>query len=153
MNKDTYEAAFKMLGYYREKMEKLTLEAIRCKYELPGTERTDHSPILDSLVLNQSKDMFQKIKFIFQSLDKAPKDFKLLYRASDYNFSSGTFHEICDHIPDTLTLVRTEHGKTIARYTHYPWGKAGKGDGLDHRKKLSFLLQLDHQEKLVPVCK
>ena len=35
MNKDTHEMAFKMLGDYRGKMEKLTLD--RLKYELPGT--------------------------------------------------------------------------------------------------------------------
>ena len=96
--------------------------------------------------------MFQKIKFLVQSLNQ-PKDFKFLFRASDYNFSSGTFHDVCDSIPDTITLLRTEHGKTIAGYTHYPWGKAENSDGLDDRKKLAFLLQLDNQEKLIPVSK
>ena len=46
-------------------------------------------------------------------------------------------------------MVRTEFGKTIAGYTHYKWNHTG-GDINDSGKK-AFLLQLDIQEKYVPL--
>ena len=58
------------------------------------------------------------------------------------------FHEQCDNRRDTLTLVRTEFGKTIGGYTHYPWESSG-GYVNDGDKK-AFLFSLDRKEKYVP---
>ena len=46
---------------------------------------------------------------------------EILFRASEHGFSAKAFHEKCDNQEDTLVLVRTEFGKTIGGYTHYPW--------------------------------
>ena len=63
-------------------MQDLTEKAVNLKLEMPGADKFDHSPLLDSVVLNYTKKgMFQKIKFMMKALDE-PKDFKLLYRAS-----------------------------------------------------------------------
>ena len=50
-----------------------------------------------------------------------PNEVKLLFRASEHNFSAKAFHQKCDNIEDTLVLIRTQFGKTIGGYTHYPW--------------------------------
>ena len=76
---------------------------------------------------------------------------ELLFTASKHNFSSSAFHKYCDNIPDTLTLVRTGGGKTIAGYSHYKWNQV-KDDYVNDNGRRVFLIQMDLGEKLVPHC-
>ena len=46
------------------------------------------------------------IKFINESLDY-PKKLKLVFRASENGFQASRFHEKCDNIAHTFTLVET----------------------------------------------
>ena len=111
-------------------MKVITEKAVNLKLEMPGADKFDHSPLLDSTVLNYTKKgMFEKIKFMVKALNE-PSDFKLLYRASEHNFSGEVFHEKCDEVADTLTLVYTEFGKTIAGYSRYKWNHMGYGWGV-----------------------
>lgn len=77
-----------------------------------------------------------------------PAKIELLYRGSQNHFSALKFHEACDNIEDTLTLIKTEFGKTIAGFTHSPWNTRGNyassGNG-------SFLMSLDLQVKMEPI--
>ena len=73
---------------------------------------------------------------------------ELLFTASKHNFSSAAFHKHCDNIPDTLTLVRTGGGKTIAGYSHYQWNQVSCGFVEDSGRRV-FLVQMDLGEKLV----
>jgi hypothetical protein len=66
-------------------------------------------------------NMTQDIKFISKALDY-PSQIQLLFRASEHAFKVKAFHQYCDKINDTLVLIRTEFGKTIAGYSHYRWG-------------------------------
>ena len=52
-----------------------------------------------------------------------PKQLRLLFRASEHGFSAAKFHEHCDNIENTLTLVRTEFGKTVGGFTKYKWNQ------------------------------
>ena len=52
-----------------------------------------------------------------------PKKLELLFTASEHKFSSAAFHNYCDDIPNTLTLIRTGGGKTVAGYTYYTWNR------------------------------
>ena len=61
---------------------------------------------------------------LFNTL-KDPKQLKLLYRGTDHEFSVTAFHNKCDNIPNTLTVVKTEFNKTIAAFTKYPWAQEG----------------------------
>ncbi len=56
--------------------------------------------------------------------DKMPRSAKLLYRASEQNFQTDKFHEKCDNIPHTVTLLETVHGKVIGGYTSLVWNKS-----------------------------
>jgi hypothetical protein len=106
---------------------------------------------LDSQILNTyNKGNEEQVKFLFQSL-KNPKQLQLLFRASEHDFSAIAFHSKCDNIEDTLTIVRTEFGKTIAGFSHYMWNKPNNGNRVDDKKRNAFLLQLDLMEKMVPV--
>lgn len=79
-----------------------------------------------------------------------PKTLQFLYRASEHSFSSYSFHNKCDNIPNTLTIVRTEFGKTIAGFTKYTWNTA-KDSWVNDADKQTFLLSLDLKEKMVPL--
>ena len=49
------------------------------------------------------------------------KTARLLYRASDHQFDIKNFHEKCDGISNTLTLIWTEFGKKIGGFTPLDW--------------------------------
>ena len=75
----------------------------------------------------------------------------MLFRASKHGFSAKAFHEKCDNQEDTVVLVRTEFGKTIGGYTHYPWKPVGSiGEWFDDSKRRAFLFSLDMRQKFVP---
>ena len=65
-------------------------------------------------------------KFIEKELNY-PKELVLLYRASENNFSAATFHKKCGDRPNTLTIVKTEFGKTVAAFTPYAWHSVPNG--------------------------
>ena len=74
-----------------------------------------------------------------------PKRLKLLYRGSDNEFSAKAFHQKCDSIRNTLTIVKTEFGTTIAAFTEYSWNS--KNAWVSNEGKNAFLLSLDLKEK------
>jgi len=93
----------------------------------------------------------EQINYLYSALNY-PVDMKLIFRASEHSFSALAFHLKCDNIPDTLTIVRTEFGKTVAGFSHYIWNKPTRKDKyVDDEERKTFLLQLDLQQKLVPM--
>ena len=71
-----------------------------------------------------------------------------LFRASENAFKASAFHQKCDHKEDTLVLIRTELGKNIGGYTHYPWDSAS--GWLNDSERRAFIFSLDMGEKFVP---
>ncbi len=70
-----------------------------------------------------------------------------MFRASENGFSAPAFHAKCDNIPNTLTIVKTNFGKTIAAFTPLTWEGSGyKHDGSGK----GFLLQVDLNNKYAP---
>ena len=74
------------------------------------------------------------------------KSAKLIFRASENNFSIKKFHELCDNIPDTLTLVHNEFGKKFGGYTPVAWTSDKKHWVADKSLK-SFIFSVDMGEK------
>lgn len=74
------------------------------------------------------------------------KSLTLLYRASENNYSAAEFHKRCDNIPETLTIVETEYGKTIGGYTPLAWNSSKKHWAAD-KSMNSFIFSLDLREK------
>ena len=70
----------------------------------------------------------------------------MLYRASEHNFVSSTFHQKCDNIQHTLVLARTEYGKTIGGYTPIMWNAASSAYANDNNQS-SFLFSVDLKDK------
>ena len=76
---------------------------------------------------------------------------ELLYRGSEHGFRAAAFHEKCGEAENTLTLVRTEFGKTIAAFTPYKWHSVPNYQFVSNPAGGSFILALDLKEKLIPV--
>ena len=79
-----------------------------------------------------------------------PVRIERLFRASEQGFKVAAFHEKCNNISNTLVLVRTEFGKTIGGFTHYPW-LPGKPGWFRDAGRRAFIFSLDMLEKFVPV--
>ena len=73
---------------------------------------------------------------------------KLLYVASDNNFSAYKFHDLCDNIPHTLTFCETEYGKVIGGYTPLVWNKSNKQVKDESGNSFIFSLTNNHKFKL-----
>ena len=82
--------------------------------------------------------MIQKIETI--------KQFKLLYRASENNYSVADFHQKCDEKPNTLTIIRTEFDKVIGGFTPKKWGQSGSY--LTDEEGKTFLFSLSLKQKM-----
>ena len=46
---------------------------------------------------------------------------KLIFTASEHEFKTSEFHKKCDGEGNTLTVVRTEYGKTIFAFAAQKW--------------------------------
>ena len=90
----------------------------------------------------------EQIEFLMKSL-KSPRKVELIFRASEHNFSAAAFHQKCDNKADTLTLIRTEFGKTIGAYSHYEWKSEG-GNYVHNSRRRACIFSLDMMEKFVP---
>ena len=75
-------------------------------------------------------------------MDKKIKKIKLLYKASRDGDSAQNFHQYCDNITNTLTIVKTTKNKKFGGFTNQTWsGKNGyKSD------KNAFIFSLDNKE-------
>ena len=64
----------------------------------------------------------------------------------------AAFHEKCDEVRNTLTLIRTEHGKTIGGFTFHGWTSSDEWYYVPKNSKISaeFIFSLDRMEKFSP---
>jgi hypothetical protein len=69
------------------------------------------------------------------------KGIKLLFKASQNGFLAGKFHQICDGIFNTVTLIKTEFGKIIGGYTPLKW-KRGESCYTKDENLMSFVFSL-----------
>ena len=49
------------------------------------------------------------------------KSLKLIFRLTRDGSESGTFHDMCDHIKNTITLIMSEDGNIFGGYASVPW--------------------------------
>ena len=76
---------------------------------------------------------------------KAIRQVKLLFRASDYGFCIKKFHEKCDGVGDSLTVVWTEFDRKIGGYTPLKW--SSQDAWVADNSKESFIFSLTHNDK------
>ena len=79
--------------------------------------------------------------------NKTIKSINLLYRASDNGFLTSKFHEKCDGIANTLTVIETEFNRKIGGFTPCAWDSPeDNGYGADNLKE-SFIFSLTNNDK------
>ncbi|CAF0926348.1 unnamed protein product [Brachionus calyciflorus] len=73
--------------------------------------------IMDTKILgeNQIQDLLDLCHFANNS------KFKLVYRATHDGFSAASFHQKCDNISPTLTIIKTTNGEVLGGYTVQAW--------------------------------
>ncbi|CAF1127911.1 unnamed protein product, partial [Brachionus calyciflorus] len=72
---------------------------------------------MDTKILdeNQIQDLLDLCQFSTNS------KFKLVYRATIDGFSAANFHQKCDNIFPTLTIIQTTTGEILGGYTEQTW--------------------------------
>ena len=71
-------------------------------------------------------------------------EFKLLYRASENDFSVAKFHKNCDNKSDTLIIAKTEFGRVVGAYTPLKWNSNAANYVNDVDRK-TFLFSLSNK--------
>ncbi len=76
---------------------------------------------------------------------------EILYRASENEFLVSKWHEKCDHIPHTLTIIETEFGKVVGGYTSFSWYKDTTNHYVSSRKNSNdhFIFSLTNNDKFI----
>ena len=80
-------------------------------------------------------------------MPKPVKALTLLYRASDNEFPVKKFHQKCDGIENTVTVVETEFGKIIGGYTPVKWESPQSWKYKEDASGESFLFSVSLNEK------
>ena len=101
---------------------------------------------IDSVIINK----YEELEFLENRLkyNNILKDkniiFKLLYRSSRDGSNTQTFHNKCDNIMGTLSIIKTTKGMRFGGYTEQYWGGGGsKGTYKKDAKNICFCFSLD----------
>ena len=120
----------KLLSSYNKTLE-IALETIAKTKELLFSQlaaypqiNSSRNLLFGSNILSTNKEHAKVLRRILNETMKVHR-VERLFRASEHGFTAADFHQRCDNKEDTLVLIRTEFGKTIGGYTHYPWESAG----------------------------
>ena len=79
--------------------------------------------------------------------EKPIKNMKLLYRASEEDFSVDRFHSNCDGVKNTVVLLENEFGSVLGGYTPLSWKSTEKKEFEDDESMESFLFSVTSGEK------
>jgi len=98
---------------------------------------------MDSIILSdrdQIKDLIRLCDF------QSSKKYNLIYRASQDGFEANDFHSKCDQKPNTLIIIKSEHGNIFGGYTEQDWS----GNGYRNDPK-SFIFSFVNQMNFAPL--
>ncbi|KAJ3065592.1 hypothetical protein HDU98_011059, partial [Podochytrium sp. JEL0797] len=85
-----------------------------------GTVLADKSKVLDR------ECMASLLQELQQVTSAVPTKLNLLFRASENSFEASKFHKSCNGKRNTLTLVKTEHGRIVGGFVDSAWDSNGK---------------------------
>jgi hypothetical protein len=75
---------------------------------------------LDSVIL-ETDELYQKLRDLCKFEDQK---WKLIYRASRDGFGAADFHERCDNIQNTLTIIKTKNSSIFGGFSSEKWSDA-----------------------------
>lgn len=104
-----------------------------------------NSRIINESNINKMKFISQKIKRLFN--EKFIK-YEMVYSARINGDTGSKFHENCDYINNTLTLVYTNTKKIFGGFAYKTWNSLGLGRKIDSN---SFIFSVDKQKIYNPI--
>ena len=114
-----------------------------------GGKRFACSQILSGLA--QSVHSVECAKLLNSWTGRAPQQtWRLVFRASEHNFSAGAFHRECAGAGPSLLLLRSTMGCISGGFTDVPWSLAPSGKGRYLASDASFLFTLANLAGLPP---
>jgi hypothetical protein len=155
------EDFFQKVRPYKKLLKHQLYEKLLESYLNPNSEPNDNislprfgniDGIIDSKIINliiaslisRWIDNDTKSKFACVRELYLPYEFKLLLRGSRDGFTPKTFHELCDDIPHTVTLIKLkETEKIIGGYNPLKW-KSPSGGGYGETKD-SFIFSFKNK--------
>lgn len=105
-----------MKNQYEKKYNRHIPHALKCM-----TARYTEN-IIKSTSLTTKEDL-ELFTILNKKLSCNIKEFKLLYRGSENDFSAKKFHDKCDgkKLYGTITIILSEYGNVFCGYTQKPW--------------------------------
>ena len=100
---------------------------------------------IDSLIINKIEQLeFLENRLKYNDILKRKKViFKLLYRSSRDGNNMQTFHNKCDNIMGTLSIIKTTKGMKFGGYTEQYWNAGKNGESRKDAKNICFCFSLD----------
>ena len=81
---------------------------------------SDYDPENQSSILPQSHIIIHKYdKYLIEWFDHY--SWKLIYRASEHNYTAESFHKHCNDIGPTLIMIKSTNGWIFGGYTTQSW--------------------------------
>ena len=129
-------------GDYTYEINKLKRRTKELQQELEELEANGHDvAVVDSEILVNDNDVIQIKKWVCANNSKC--ELRLLYRASESNFNSETFHRQVDAESPTLAVVEDVDGVVFGGYTTKTW----RGDDTVKSDEDAFLFNLNNRKK------
>jgi hypothetical protein len=102
---------------------------------------------IESSIVSSSEigDLYQLCEF-----DKL-NDWSLLYRATRDGFQSTQFHQLCDHIPNTLTIIKSTNGNIFGGFVSQTWDGRINTYKNDDKAFLFSLKNLENRKEKMPL--
>ena len=86
--------------------------------------------------------MAKKLDELLKKKDLNDQKWSLLYQGSRDGFGASNFHSLCDHKPNTLTIVNSSNGNIFGGFTSAQWNSTVS---LDYDKS-AFIFSLVNKE-------
>jgi len=92
-------------------------------FSLPPLSFDSFKSEIESKLMNKSR--FEKLMKLANFNNSK---WNLIYRATTDGFDSSAFHNKCDNIPSTITIIKTTDGKVFGGFTQATWDGVGDKD-------------------------
>ena len=122
------EKEIKELKQWKEKYDSELQQLIKSKIQKANDN--EFMKKIDSVIIKEKKEiefLENRLKNNDPILMKKNITFKLLYRATKDGNSPESFHQKCDNIKGTLTIMKTSKGMRFGGYTECTWNADPKG--------------------------
>ncbi len=105
-----------------------------------------------SVILKKDlKDLDGILKKKLQELFPRNLKFSLIYRASDDGFGVADFHEKCDNVSNTLTIIESKESNVFGGFVKVEWDSVYSGYKSDPKAFIFSLINED-ENPLIMEC-